>query len=85
MNSLTDKQIDELIEYLQGSCKSLDEGVFACFDLDNTDIITQEQHSQIENVIFTCECCGWWCEAGDYADFENHTYNGDICSDCGEE
>ena len=81
---LTDNQIDELIEYLQGSCKSLQEGVYACFELDDIDDISQNQHFQIDNAIFLCDCCGWWCEGGDWADPESHEYDGDICSSCGE-
>jgi hypothetical protein len=45
-------------------------------------ILTTEDHNEIDNQIFYCEECGWWCEISEMA-WEND--NSDtICVDCYE-
>jgi hypothetical protein len=37
----------------------------------------------LDNQIFECCCCGWWCDLGEVA---SHPDSGeDVCSDCYEE
>lgn len=53
-------KIQELIEYLQGSCKSMYE---ACADMEmDEDDLTIEQLQKIDEEIFRCARCGWWYE-----------------------
>jgi len=77
--------IDEIIEYLQGSCKSLDEAVDTFYPgLDSMDL-EDEHYEAIDNALFLCEECGWWCEVGDYAmDQDMEIVGENICGDCGE-
>lgn len=82
MNSLTDTQIDELVDYLRGSCQSITAALYSLFDIDDEDIITLRQNGIIDDNIFNCATCGWWCDAGEYS--ENIT-DELICFDCGEE
>ena len=85
---LSQEELNELIAYLLGSCKSVDEAlnditegkVESAYEVDNED----EMYSQIDQVTFECVQCGWWCEAGDYAEVQDNPC-GDICTDCGPE
>jgi len=61
--SITPEQLDEIIESLRGTCDSLDN------QLEqrnlNADDLTMEYHYQIDEQIFNCSTCGWWCERCD--------------------
>ena len=67
----------ELIEYLQGTCKTLIEGCedlgFELEDLSDDDLML------IDSEIFLCETCGWWYEICDQIGGENE------CENCHEE
>ncbi len=78
---VSDKQIQELIEYLQGTCKSLSEGLDA-FDLEEDDL-TDEQRQTIDDEIFNCSKCGWWCEISQEVGSE--TCGELVCDDCFED
>lgn len=66
---------NQIINYLTGTCKSLSE---ACVDLDiNEDNLTQDELAHIDENIFECEVCGWWCEVSEMV-------NDNICTDCSE-
>ena len=66
------EDLQELIEALQGTCYSLD-----------TDGLTEDQLGQIDDQIFLCAECGWWCEAGDYNQEACEATGEDFCSECG--
>lgn len=76
---ITTTQVNTLINYLQGTCMSMSE---SCEDLNfSEDDLTIKQLQEIDNWIFQCSGCGWWCERG-----EAHDVNGeDMCDDCYEE
>ena len=76
-NSITDKQIDDLIEILLGTCKSMDE---ACLQLEICweDISTAEKE-KIDFEIFRCEECSWWSET------EHQGTREQCCQDCAPE
>ena len=64
--------IEEFIEYLQGSCKTIAD---ACsdFGIEESDL-TEEDHNEIDINIFNCDTCNWWYELGEMsADEENCT------------
>ena len=82
---LTDEQINELIDYLQGTCKSLDQGIYELFDIDHSDVTNDmAMYNQIDNAIFNCGRCGWWCEVGDWI-IQEEFCGEEICSQCGED
>lgn len=66
-----------LTEYLQGTCKSLDEGLDNLYPGMTQDDLTPEDFDEIDNEIFLCDNCGWWCEISEQDD------NG-FCLDCAE-
>jgi hypothetical protein len=61
--NFTTKKISELIEFLQGGCDTLDEGVVAVLgdEYDATDLSIPNL-TQIDQDIFLCDTCGWWFE-----------------------
>jgi hypothetical protein len=70
----------EIIDYLQGSCATLDEAIDVVLDGEE---ITEEQKTEIESEIsgeiFCCATCGWWHENSDMAD------DSDNCVECEED
>ena len=52
------ERIDKLIANLEGTCQNLDP-VAEEYDLDPMD---PEVTAAIDEAIFECEGCGWWCE-----------------------
>ena len=76
----TPDKIQELIDYLQGTCNSLDDGVQTIFGEDFSSFnLSSENHEQIDNEIFLCETCGWWCEMSESGDEDGN------CTDCSED
>lgn len=69
-------KIEDLIERLQGTMMTFDEG---CLDvgLDPDEVLEQDRY-EIENEIFLCETCGWWCESHENVD-------GETCKSCYED
>jgi len=88
MIKLTDEQINEIVDYIQGSCKTLDEAVHDITEgeADGIDEVSnwRELCDTVDRTHFLCVQCGWWSEAGDYAEVQENP-NGDVCSDCGPE
>lgn len=59
----TISKADELVQYLQGTCKSLDEGVREVYGEDfDVNELSDEDTSHLDQEIFLCDTCGWWCE-----------------------
>lgn len=54
-----DFNVQELIEDLVGTCKTI--GDFLPEGMDENDL-TEEDHEAIDERIFNCDTCGWWCE-----------------------
>ena len=91
--TLTEAQINEILDTIQGSCMSLEQAIaLVTEDPDTGECISdlselaneQELHDAVDRSHFVCAECGWWCEAGDYAEVQENP-NGDVCSDCGPE
>lgn len=83
---LTEPQIEELIQTLQGSCMSFDDGIQAVLDTEDfvdSNIITTEQHEHIDSEIFNCTTCGWWYEVCEMAD--NDDESEPTCDSCYDE
>lgn len=85
---LTEKQIEEVVNFIQGSCESLDNAIAVVTEdtIDGLDGVTnwEELCAAVDRAHFLCAQCGWWCEVGDYAETQDNP-NGDICTDCGPE
>jgi hypothetical protein len=52
------KQVEKLIDSLRGSSQTL-HTLAEDYDVDDTDA---EVCAMIDEAIFECEGCGWWCE-----------------------
>lgn len=60
-------KIQEKINELLGTCKTL-----------NIEDFSIEELSLLDEQIFLCDTCGWWCEVEEQSENNN-------CSDCEEE
>lgn len=83
---LTRNQIDEIVNYLQGSCHTVDDAIYAVTDgqLETIEEITnwQELFDILESQHFLCTRCGWWSEAGYYAEYVEEE---NVCADCDDD
>lgn len=82
MNSLTDDQVIKLAKDLQGSCQSIEIHLYSLFGIDDINIITLRQCGLLDDIVFNCTSCGWWCETGDFSENEDDDL---VCSNCGNE
>jgi len=79
MITLTEKQINLVIDALIGTCANFSDIV--CrelnFDLEMVNQIDRESLLSIDMEVLECETCNWWCNA-DEIDSEGN------CADCSE-
>lgn len=79
---LTQEQINELINALQGSCSSINEQLQMRWDVDVEELDNEmEVLLAIDEEIFCCSTCNWWCPMSE----ETATPQGESefgCSDC---
>lgn len=76
-NTIPSASIDEIIEDLRGTCKSLDEACHA--HSINYDDLTMADHQKIDGEIFECNRCNWWCTIDEQSEkFEDEL----VCTDC---
>ena len=69
---LTQKRIDELeeiIAYTMGTCSFV-------VDLEG---LTLEEMDYVDNFIFLCCNCAWWCDTGE---MEESVYGEAVCAQC---
>lgn len=67
---------NEIIYFLQGTCDSLDRALHIH---DSEDLIDHMPFLEyLDQHIFLCDDCGWWCEISEQSD-EGRCY--DCCSD----
>jgi hypothetical protein len=71
---------ERFAEAAQGTCMSEQE-VLCHIDLEEFQADDLDW-CIIEDIVFLCNDCGWWCEVGDWATQENICEE-NICSDCG--
>ncbi len=45
----------------------------------NEDDLTDNDYYEIDNQIFLCEICGWWCESSELKEDSDN-----ICEQCNE-
>jgi len=58
--------IKETIEYLKGTCNTLDDEDF-----------TIEELTLLDDEIFLCDICNWWCEVCEMSETDHA-----VCTDC---
>lgn len=57
----------ELVDDLRGTCKSLD-----------IELYTVDERNELDDEIFCCEECGWWCDVDEL----NERDGNQLCNDC---
>jgi len=80
---LTEKQIEDFPYDLMGTCKSIEEVFHNQFNVDLSEISSQQEYNlfeAIDRVTFNCNTCGWWDEMGCGEDNDGEW----ICSSCVE-
>lgn len=77
--TLTNCQIEEIIQTLQGTCMTLDDGIQEILGDDkDSDSLSEYDLNLIELEIFKCEQCGWWYETCEKSEDDEN------CEDCYE-
>lgn len=80
--AIDELRLNQVSEYLLGTCKTLDDAIQA-FDLE--DEVSQEA---LEDALLNvdteiCVHCNWWHEVSELEYFEEH--DGGLCEQCREE
>lgn len=78
MRNVEDNKLEGLVDYLLGTCQSLDSGLNTILGLEFEDLTIEDLYF-IDDRTMNCSECGWWVETY-YMDEEE----GDICEDCAE-
>lgn len=81
MAKFTNEELEELVDALRGSTDTLDMAIKELFgDQYGEDQMDDSDHDYIDNEIFLCTDCGWWCEISDES---QECLEGErICHDC---
>lgn len=78
---MSNKENQELVEHLQGTCLCINEALYQLFAVDTSEITNElEMCDYIDNHIFCCSICGWWYEVG-YWNSKGYE-DGEACLDC---
>ena len=94
--TIPDSFVEKAAEALIGTCMDtfeqhlayeLNEANFFPFEVEEMMLefgsYPEHWYTIMDELVFSCQHCGWWCEAGD-----NHSYSGgdweadEICSEC---
>jgi len=77
----TDFDVNKIIETCQGTCtETLQSALDYHYPGMQEEELTEDDHNDIDDQIFMCNTCGWWCESSE----ESEEAVGD-CRDCAEE
>jgi hypothetical protein len=72
-----------IVDALNGTANDIQEALDDYYPgMLDTDMLSTD-HDIIDNQIFKCSCCGWWCEIHEAV--ENDGGSEDICTDCKDE
>lgn len=71
--AFTRERIDEIIDSLRGTCRSLIDFLEDQEDEDDTALL-----EAIDQDLFCCDQCNWWCEQSE----AHEGTSGDVCDDC---
>jgi hypothetical protein len=72
-----DFSIQLVVDFLQGTAMTLSSALETLYPGMDEDDLTQDDHSNLDELIFNCETCGWWCETSERDEESN-------CEDCSE-
>ena len=75
-----DFDVQKVIDYLQGTCNSIDSAVNELYPDMNFEDLSGSDFNCIDNQIFECQTCNWWCEMSELAQDQDEN----ICEDCHE-
>lgn len=77
---MTFEQIANVAEHLRGTTLSLEEG----FEREGLkyDDATPGDLAELDQIVFLCDVCGWWCEISDEAETEDDAEQ--VCIECAE-
>jgi len=78
---IDNEQLERLKDYLIGSCNTIQEAMETLFELDEDDL-TDEEIENLDQDIFKCAECGWWCEISEESGIDESDL---ICNDCAED
>lgn len=85
MITVTFEQMRQIVEDIQGTCRSLEEIVYEVTGSNFSEIQNDTQLCDyVYNRLFECPQCGWRMESADWCD---NILEGaeDVCSECAEE
>lgn len=74
---ISDKVLDEVIAELKNSFKTLG-AALKPYGIDESDL-TVADLQYINDEIFLCPCCGWWCDLSEAVQIRSGEL---VCSDC---
>lgn len=80
MKTLSDEQMNRLIDFLQGTCRTLEDALQALFGLSEDDLTIVDHHT-IDTEIFVCDICEWWFEMCEMAEDHKLIYDF-VCENC---
>lgn len=72
-----DKELDRwnfIIDQIRGTCDSIEQVLYTHDAEDLQDHLPFFQ--ELDQQIFRCECCGWWCEISEMSDSGNWACEG---------
>ncbi len=76
MTKITDEQVEQIINYLRGTCNSLCNVLESMNEDWCDDDLTQAQLEHIDEEIFCCTTCDWWYEISQQSE------DGETCDEC---
>ena len=76
---LSDEQVGQLAEELRGTVGTVDTAAEHLFDLSE-DELTLEDCRALDDQVFLCTTCGWWCETSELCEDDDTGEN--VCQDC---
>jgi len=83
--NLTYEQINEVADVLRGTCllsyEDALEEVLGERPVNYWDVMTLDDCKELDELVFNCTTCGWWCGTEDLAPSEYDQ----ICNQCYEE
>lgn len=73
----SDFDVHKLVEELQGTCQDIPSFLPEGMSYDD---LTKEDLQHIDNELFECQQCGWWCEMSEH--HESTSGENGKCDDC---
>jgi len=74
--------IQNVIDRLQGTCaNTLDSAISELYEGMGEEDLTEEELASVDNEIFECATCGWWCEMSENAETDDGEMH---CRECAQ-